>query len=135
MRRVVAAFFTGLVFGAGLLIGGMTQPSKVNGFLDVAGAWDPSLMFVMVGGIATHLALYRWVTRRPSPLLEPRFMIPTRKDIDAKLVLGAVIFGVGWGLGGFCPGPGLVSVTQGGHALAFVGAMMLGMRLHSAHAR
>jgi uncharacterized membrane protein YedE/YeeE len=134
MKRAVGAFVTGLLFGAGLLLSGMTQPSKVNGFLDVAGRWDPSLMFVMVGGIATHFALYRWVTRRPSPLLEPRFMIPTRKDIDAKLILGAVLFGVGWGLGGFCPGPGLVAVTQGGNALAFVGAMMLGMRLHSLQA-
>ncbi|MBM3886181.1 MAG: YeeE/YedE family protein [Gemmatimonadetes bacterium] len=134
MKRVTA-FFAGLLFGAGLLLGGMTQPSKVNGFLDVMGTWNPSLMFVMVGGIATHGALFRWVTRRPSPLLEPRFMIPTRKDIDAPLIVGAALFGVGWGLGGFCPGPGLVSVTQGGNALTFVGAMMLGMRLHSLRAR
>jgi len=134
MRRAVTAYLTGLLFGVGLLLGGMTQPSKVNGFLNIMGDWDPSLMFVMGGGIVTHLALYRWITRRPAPLLEARFMIPTRKDIDARLIIGAVIFGVGWGLGGFCPGPGLVAVTQGGNALAFVGAMMLGMRLHSLQA-
>lgn len=130
MKRDVSAFAAGLLFGVGLLVSGMTKPTKVIGFLDVAGAWDASLMFVMVGGIAVHLALYKFIVRRPAPLVEAEFHIPRRSDIDAKLVLGAAIFGVGWGLGGFCPGPGLTSVVRGGTALAFALAMAVGMALH-----
>ncbi len=130
MKRDVSAFAAGLLFGVGLLVSGMTKPTKVIGFLDVAGAWDASLMFVMVGGIAVHLALYKFIVRRPAPLVEAEFHIPRRSDIDAKLVLGAAIFGVGWGLGGFCPGPGLTSAVRGGTALAFALAMAVGMALH-----
>ena len=131
MKRDVAAFVSGIVFGAGLLVAGMTKPSKVIGFLDVAGAWDPSLAFVMIGGIAVHLALYKWIVRRPSPLAEAEFKLPTRREIDTKLVLGSAIFGVGWGLGGFCPGPGITSALRGGPALAFVVSMLAGMALHT----
>lgn len=130
MNRAVASFFSGGLFGLGLLISGMTKPSKVIGFLDVAGGFDPSLAFVMLGGIATHLLLFRWIVRRPTPLYELKFQIPTRRDIDKKLVMGAALFGVGWGLGGYCPGPGLVSLAEGGTALAFVVAMTLGMYIH-----
>jgi uncharacterized membrane protein YedE/YeeE len=131
MKRTMTAFASGAVFGAGLLVAGMTKPSKVIGFLDVAGAWDPSLAFVMMGGIAVHLALYKWIVRRPSPLAEAEFKLPTRRDIDTKLVAGSAIFGVGWGLGGFCPGPGITSALRGGPAVMFVVSMLVGMALHT----
>jgi uncharacterized protein len=135
MKRVASSFAAGLLFGVGLLVSGMTKPTKVIGFLDVAGAWDASLMFVMVGGIAVHLALYKFIVRRPAPLLETEFHLPRQSDIDAKLVLGAAIFGVGWGLGGFCPGPGLTSAVRGGTALVFAVTMAMGMGLHAAVTR
>ena len=135
MKRVASSFAAGLLFGVGLLVSGMTKPTKVIGFLDVAGAWDASLMFVMVGGIAVHLALYKFIVRRPAPLLETEFHLPRQSDIDAKLVLGAAIFGVGWGLGGFCPGPGLTSAVRGGTALVFAVTMAAGMALHAAVTR
>jgi uncharacterized membrane protein YedE/YeeE len=131
VKRNVASFAAGALFGAGLLLSGMTKPTKVIGFLDVAGAWDPSLAFVMIGGIAVHLALYKWIVRRPSPLVEAEFKVPARRDVDAKLVLGSAIFGVGWGLGGFCPGPAVTSVIRGGAALTFVASMLAGMTLHT----
>jgi hypothetical protein len=107
----------------------MTKPSKVVGFLDLFGAWDPSLAFVMIGAIAVHLAAFLLVKRRAAPFFDGRFHLPTRKEVDARLVLGAAIFGVGWGLGGFCPGPGLVSAAGGSAAaIAFVVAMTAGMK-------
>ena len=131
MKRNLASFASGALFGVGLLVAGMTKPTKVIGFLDVADAWDPSLAFAMVGGIAVHLALYKWIVRRPSPLVEAEFKVPTRRDVDARLVLGAALFGIGWGLGGFCPGPAVTSVIRGGAALTFVGSMLTGMALHT----
>lgn len=127
----LSAFTCGLVFALGLVLGGMTQPSKVVGFLDFTGAWDPSLAMVMVGALATHAFLSRVVLARPRPLFSASFMVPTRTDIDARLLGGAAIFGVGWGLGGFCPGPALVSLGAGVHAaLIVVPAMLVGMLLH-----
>ena len=137
MRANVAAPLAGVVFAVGLGLSGMTQPAKVFGFLDLAGAWDPSLMMVMVGGIGVNAAAY-WmvVRRREAPVLEARFLLPTRTDIDVRLVAGAAIFGVGWGLGGFCPGPGIVSLAGGGvPALVFVGAMLAGMGMFAAWER
>jgi uncharacterized membrane protein YedE/YeeE len=122
-----SALFSGLLFGAGLLVSGMTMPSKVLGFLDVAGDWDPSLAFVMVGGIGINLVLGRLLLKRAAPLFAPAFSGPTVTAIDGPLVLGAVIFGIGWGLGGYCPGPALVTAAGGGQALLFVGAMLVGM--------
>lgn len=114
----------------------MTLPSKVVGFLDLAGAWDASLAFVMIGAIAVHFVLYRVIARRRSPLFDASFHLPTRKDIDRRLVAGAALFGVGWGLGGFCPGPGLVSAGAGSlNAIVFVVGMTLGMLLEQAAAR
>jgi hypothetical protein len=131
MQQAVAAFGSGVTFAAGLALAGMTQPSKVVGFLDFFGDWDPSLAFVMGGAIAVHLVLYRVVTRRSSPLLDEIFHVPTRRDFSLQLVLGSAIFGVGWGLGGFCPGPGLASLpTLGSDALLFVAAMSAGIYLH-----
>ena len=108
----------------------MTKPTKVVGFLDVAGDWDASLAFVMIGAIAVHMALYRLVRRRGAPLFDLRFHVPTRRDLDPRLLGGAALFGLGWGLGGFCPGPALVSLASGGGAVfAFVAAMLGGMLL------
>ena len=120
----------GALFGVGLAVSGMTKPSKVVGFLDVAGAWDPSLMFVMLGAIAVHFVAHRLVTKRPSPLFDTRFHLPTRKDIDARLVLGAALFGVGWALAGFCPGPALVTAASGATAaIVFVAGMTVGIKI------
>jgi uncharacterized protein len=124
----LAALGSGLLFGAGLLMSGMTKPAKVIGFLDPLGAFDPSLLFVMAGAIAVHFSAYRWLKRRTAPLFAPKFLVPTRRDIDAKLLAGAALFGAGWGLGGYCPGPGVVSLAGGGvQALVFVAAMLAGM--------
>lgn len=110
------------------MLSGMTRPEKVIGFLDVGGAWDPSLAFVMVGAIAVHVAAYRWARARKAPLFAGKFGIPGRRDIDAKLLLGAGVFGVGWGMGGYCPGPGIVSLAAGGAGpFVFVAAMLLGL--------
>lgn len=128
---VLAAFACGLVFAAGLVLGGMTQPSKVVGFLDFTGAWDPSLALVMGGALGTHALLRRLVLARGRPLLAPSFSLPSRSDIDPRLVAGAAVFGVGWGLGGFCPGPALVALGGGApSAFVVVPAMLAGMLVH-----
>lgn len=126
--RLLVALAAGLVFGAGLVISGMTQPVKVLGFLAVTGQFDASLMLVMVGAIGVHFFAYRAIKRRNAPLYDDKFHVPTRSDIDAKLIVGALIFGAGWGIGGYCPGPAIVSLPGGGFsALTFVSAMALGM--------
>jgi len=118
----------GVLFGVGLALAGMTQPARVIGFLDVTRHWDPTLMFVMVGGILVHTVGYRLATRRATPLLAARFLLPTRRDLDARLLGGAALFGVGWGLGGFCPGPGITSLVTGQlPVIAFVLAMLVGL--------
>jgi len=127
----------GVVFAAGLVLSGMTQPAKVMGFLNLAGLahgpfpglWDPTLAFVMGGAVLVTLLGFAWTLRAGStPWLASAFVLPTRKDIDLPLVAGAAVFGVGWGLSGYCPGPALASVFTGGtDALMFVGAMLAGM--------
>jgi uncharacterized membrane protein YedE/YeeE len=119
-----ASFAAGAIFAVGLAISGMAKPAKIIGFLDVAGAWDASLMFVMVGAIGVHAIALRLVLRRGAPLFDERFHLPTRKDLDARLVGGAAIFGIGWGLGGYCPGPAIVAASSG--ALAAI-VFMIGM--------
>lgn len=135
MRRTgqgLAALAAGLLFGIGLPLSGMTRPSKVIGFLDVTGTWDPSLAGVMAGAIAVYAVVNRLVTRRPAPLFAERFALPTRKDVDLRLVAGAATFGVGWGLAGYCPGPGVTSlVTGSAPAAVFVVAMLGAMWLTS----
>jgi uncharacterized membrane protein YedE/YeeE len=127
-RSLLAAFAAGALFAAGLATSGMTRPSKVRGFLDFAGTWDPTLLFVMGGAVTVYFVLHRLVLKRPAPRFDSKFHLPTRKDIDGRLVAGAAIFGVGWGLGGYCPGPGLVSVASGAiGAVVFVAAMVAGM--------
>lgn len=128
MPVVFAAFFSGLVFAVGLAVGGMTDPMKVVSFLDVTGAWDPSLAFVMGGAILVYAPIYHFVTKRTRPLLHHAFHLPTRKDIDARLVAGGILFGLGWGVGGFCPGPAVVSAASlRGDVLTFVASMFVGM--------
>jgi uncharacterized membrane protein YedE/YeeE len=127
--QAIVAFATGLVFGLGLIIAGMTDPAKVQGFLDLAGAWDPSLAFVMAGAIAVGLLAFRVAGRRQRALLGAPMRLPAARDIDRRLVLGSLTFGVGWGLAGYCPGPALASLTQGAKPLLFVCAMLAGMLL------
>jgi uncharacterized membrane protein YedE/YeeE len=128
---MLAAFVSALIFGLGLGLSGMTLPSKVIGFLDITGAWDPSLAAVMVGAILVHSISFRLIAKRKSPMLTAEFQIPSRRDIDWRLILGAVLFGAGWGLGGFCPGPALVGLATGqGPVVIFVASMLVGMWLH-----
>lgn len=131
MKQQLTALAAGAVFALGLGIAGMTQPEKVMGFLDFTGDWDPSLAFVMVGAIGVN-ALVWWllVRGREKPVFAEAFALPTRTEIDWRLVTGATLFGVGWGLGGYCPGPGVASMFFGGQSvLLFVGAMLAGMWL------
>jgi uncharacterized membrane protein YedE/YeeE len=132
---MLGAFGCGLLFGIGLLISGMTQPAKILNFLDVAGipkgTWDPSLALVMVAALAVTGAGYFIARRQGAPSLAPQSFWPTRTDIDAPLVSGAVLFGIGWGLVGLCPGPALVNfVTLNAKVFVFVAAMVLGMMVH-----
>lgn len=127
MKAVVAPLVCGLLFGVGLAVSGMVNPAKVLGFFDVAGQWDPSLAFVMAGGVAVFAIGFRLATRRAGPLFAEKFDIPARRDIDPRLVVGAVLFGIGWGLAGFCPGPALTSLAFGmTKVYAFVAAMVAG---------
>ena len=130
MKRAAAAFLVGLVFGAGLLVSGMTDPSKVIAFLDVTGAWDPSLALVMGAAVAVFAVLYRLARKRARPLLAAGFVQPSQRGIDARLVIGALLFGAGWGLAGFCPAPAIVSATFGDSRVwAFVAAMVAGVAM------
>ena len=129
-KSKVTALLAGLLFGAGLLISGMTSPAKVRGFLDLFGRWDPSLAFVMIGAIGVHFLVLRRILVLPKPLLSATFQLPSRAAIDAPLVVGAALFGVGWGLSGYCPGPALVSLgTAATPVLVFIAAMISGIAL------
>ncbi|MFC3392737.1 DUF6691 family protein [Aidingimonas halophila] len=125
--KVLAGYLAGLLFGLGLAISGMTDPARVIGFLDVAGSWDPTLIFVLGGAVVTTFSGYRLVWRRPAPLLETRFQLPTRRDLDVRLLGGAAFFGIGWGLSGYCPGPAVASLPGlSWPLLMFLVAMMSG---------
>jgi hypothetical protein len=133
MRSQITAFVSGAIFGVGLLVSGMTRPAKVVGFLDLFGAWDASLAFVMGGAIGVHFIARRMIMKREAPLMAPRFDTSFPTAVDAKLLIGAALFGVGWGLGGYCPGPAVVSMASGTTPiLVFVGSMLLGMLLQHA---
>jgi uncharacterized membrane protein YedE/YeeE len=122
------AFASGLVFAVGLGLSGMVRPEKVIGFLDFAGDWDPALAFVMGGATVTFFLLFRVTRRIARPAFAPRFHLPTRRDVDRRLLAGAALFGVGWGIAGFCPGPALTSLATGDTTVwAFVAAMATGM--------
>jgi uncharacterized protein len=134
--RVLVAFACGLVFALGLGLSGMTHPQRILGFLDVLGTWDPTLMFTMMGAIGVHMPLSYLVRRRASPVLDSTFHLPTKRELDAPLIVGSAMFGVGWALGGFCPGPAMVSVL-GGHRdnVVFLIALLAGMALQGLVAR
>ena len=131
--QLLMALVSGLVFGIGLIISGMTDPSKVTGFLDLAGKWDPSLAFVMGGAILVGLFAFRFAATRSRTLLGDPMRLPTARQIDSRLVLGGLTFGVGWGLAGYCPGPALASLaslaTGGSKPLIFTVAMLAGMAI------
>lgn len=130
MKSNLSSFVVGLLFALGLGISGMTSPSKVVGFLDIFGSWDPSLMFVMIGAIGVHATSYFFIKKRSSPLLAGSWHLPSSKEITPSLIIGAILFGVGWGLAGFCPGPAVTSLaTLNNRVIIFVVAMIIGMLL------
>lgn len=127
-KNALISFFVGLIFAVGLGLSGMTQPQKVVGFLDILGDWDPSLAFVMIGAIGFHAVFYRIIMKQDAPLFTAKFMVPDRRDITWRLVVGSSLFGIGWGIAGYCPGPGITSLTSMDiRPIAFVGAMIIGM--------
>jgi uncharacterized protein len=131
MKQSLSAFFCAVIFGLGLCLSGMTQPEKVIGFLNIFHGFDPSLLFVMVGAIATHATLLVFIRRRKHPLLAQSFQIPGHTQLDFRLLAGSALFGVGWGLAGFCPGPAIVNLaTFSPVVLSFTAAMLLGMLFH-----
>lgn len=134
--QAFTAALAGLLFGIGLILSGMTDPAKVRGFLDLAGAWNPSLLFVMGAALGVGLVAFAVAARRRSSLLGAPMQLPPPSPIDRRLVLGALTFGVGWGIAGFCPGPALASIASGSSdALLFTSAMLAGMALFALRER
>ena len=130
VRRNLVALLVGVVFGLGLAVAGMTNPMKVLAFLDIAGDWDPSLMLVLGSAVGLSFVGFRVILRRQRPVFDEGFALPSRSDLDRPLIIGAALFGVGWGLVGYCPGPAIASLGFGNsEALWFVPAMVLGMLL------
>jgi uncharacterized membrane protein YedE/YeeE len=136
MAVMVVAFGVGLLFSAGLAVSQMINPAVVLGFLDIAGDWNPTLVMVMAGGIVGAVPGFMLARRRQVPVLGGTFQVPTRRDLDARLIGGAVIFGIGWGLAGICPGPAIAGLSTGmWQFVLFVGAMLAGMAIHDGLAR
>lgn len=134
-QQALAARFSilaaGILFGLGLVISGMSNPGKVIGFLDISGNWDPTLIVVMATGLAVTVPAFHLVLKNPRPLFEEKFFLPTKANIDKRLLLGAVLFGIGWGIAGFCPGPAVVAlVSLNSSVVLFVAAMITGMVIH-----
>lgn len=134
--RIVTALLSGVIFGFGLALSGMMDPTRVRGFLDIAGKFDPSLGLVLAGALAVSGLGYALSRRTPRPLLDEAYHLPARHDIDGKLLLGAAIFGAGWGMAGFCPGPAIASLSLGlAQAFVFTSMMLAGILLHDWFAR
>lgn len=132
MVQLAAAFAVGIIFALGLAVSEMINPARVIGFLDVAGRWDPTLLLVMTGALAVTVPLFPVILRRSKPFLAARYSLPTQTRIDRRLILGAAIFGAGWGLAGFCPGPALAALASGSPSvILFVLAMLVGQWLAS----
>jgi len=128
MQRIVLAGLIGLIFGTGIALSGMANPAKVLNFFDIAGAWDPSLLLVMASALVVTAIGYRFVLRRPKPIYEAKFHLPTNRKLDLPLVAGSALFGIGWGISGFCPGGAIPALGLGEvSAWAFVGAMLVGI--------
>lgn len=133
MGSSISAAIAGLVFGIGLALSGMTHPNKVLDFLDVAGAWDPSLLLVLGGAVGVTVIAFRFILRRPAPVLEVSFSLPTLKAIDGPLIVGATLFGIGWGISGYCPGPAIASLAAPSwETWGFIPAVLLGAFVHRA---
>lgn len=131
MLRMLVNVFAGALFGLGLAVSGMVDPQKVIGFLDVAGDWDPTLAFVMGGALLVAFPAFRLISKRSRPVLEDDFALPTKTEVDARLLGGAALFGIGWGLSGFCPGPAVTALASGlAPVFAFVAAMLAGMAVY-----
>lgn len=127
MNRIIIALISGILFGAGLVLSEMVNPEKVQGFLDLFGNWDPSLVLVMGGAVTVTLITSRFILKRKTPIFADRFYMAMKSNIDARLVLGAVLFGAGWGLSGYCPGPGLVNaMINPTEAIVFIPALIIG---------
>jgi uncharacterized membrane protein YedE/YeeE len=132
MAQLAAAFVVGVIFALGLTVSEMINPARVIGFLDVAGRWDPTLLLVMAGALAVTVPLFPLILRRSKPFLATQYSLPTQTKIDRRLILGAAIFGAGWGLAGFCPGPALAALASGSSSvILFVLAMVVGQWLAS----
>ena len=132
LRISLAALVSGALFGLGLAVSGMTDPQRILGFLDVFGDFNPALLFVLGGAVGTTMLLFRFVLRRPTPVFAERFQLSDMRSIDRRLLIGAALFGIGWGLAGYCPGPALVGLgVLSPEALWFVPAMVVGMLLHT----
>lgn len=131
MSRIFVALFSGIIFGLGLTVSGMIDPTKVLGFLDVTGSWDPTLAFVMLGALLVATPAVHLILRRSHPILADSFALPTKTAVDARLLGGATLFGIGWGMVGFCPGPSVAALATGlVPVFVFVGAMLVGMALY-----
>lgn len=131
MGKHISIVVAGLIFGLGLAVSGMTHAAKVLGFLDVTGNWDPSLLLVLGGAVAVTAVAFRFILRRPAPVLEEKFNLPVARFIDGPLVVGAAIFGIGWGISGYCPGPGIALLAAPGwETWVFIPAVLLGAFLH-----
>ncbi len=131
MPKMLVNLFAGTLFGLGLAISGMVNPAKIIGFLDFAGDWDPTLALAFGGALLVTIPAFRFILRRPRPVLADEFDLPTKKDVDSHLLAGSAIFGIGWGLAGFCPGPAVTALTSGIlPVFAFVAAMVAGMAIY-----
>ncbi|MBZ8117749.1 YeeE/YedE family protein [Roseovarius sp. LXJ103] len=126
--RLILTYFIGLIFGVGIAVSGMANPAKVINFFDVAGTWDPSLAFVMGGALIVTALGYRFVLKRPAPMMSASFQLPTRRDLDPMLICGSALFGIGWGIAGFCPGGALPALGTGhSQVFIFVAALIVGI--------
>jgi uncharacterized membrane protein YedE/YeeE len=131
MLKMLVNLFAGALFGLGLAVSGMVSPAKIIGFLDFADDWDPTLAFVMGGALLVTIPAFRLILRRPRPVLADEFDLPTKKEVDSRLLAGSAIFGIGWGLAGFCPGPAVTALASGlTPVFAFVAAMVAGMAVY-----
>jgi len=132
-KMTILSFISGLIFGVGLIIGGMTRPDRVLGFLNFFGEWDPTLIFVMGGAVAVHMILFPLITSRSQPIFPDSWDIPQKEKITKSLIIGSFIFGIGWGLGGYCPGPGITALASFHmKPLIFVISMVVGMAFYKA---
>lgn len=131
MKKSGLALISGITFGVGLSVSQMVNPAKVQSFLDITGNWDPSLAFVMIGALAVAVIAFRWIMKRPAPVFDSDFSVTTRIDVDRPLLIGAALFGIGWGMTGFCPGPAVAGMgLQMSEAFLMVGSVYIGFLVH-----